>query len=103
MKRFFLVSLLIAILSAGVFFVATPYFDKTKKVYHLYSAYEQYNLNEKGYNEYVKISGKPKATIWAFGVFAVLMTANILYELYIMPKKKKNQSGVWIEQIWLLG
>lgn len=91
MKRFFLVTVLISILSVGVFLVATPYFDKTKKEYHSVETSGLQSSNpEQGYYEYVKISGKPKATIWAFGVFALLMTANILYELYIVPKKKKQ-------------
>jgi len=94
MKRFFLVTLLISILSIGIFLVATPYFDETTKEYQKRSAnvyYPEDNLDDGGYFEYVKISGKPKATILAFGVFALLMTANVLYELYIVPKKKKTK------------
>ncbi len=93
MKRFILVTVLISILAVGVFLVATPYFDTTKKEYQKRSAnvyYPEENFDDDGYFEYVKISGKPKATIWAFGVFALLMSANVLYELYIVPKKKKR-------------
>lgn len=86
MKRFFLVTTLIAILSMSSFFITKTLYDK--EVFHVK---EEMWGQRSHYYEFV--SGKPQAIVWAFGVFAALMTVNILYELYIVPKKKKQSEN----------
>ena len=67
--------------------VAKTILDKT--VTHCHE-YPRPILGEKYYYNTEFISGKPKATLIAFGLFAILMSGNVLYEMYIIPKKKKQ-------------
>lgn len=94
MKRFFLVTILILIISTASFFAAQLFLKPIDK--GGYQEFRNTDLSSDAYYETEWVSDfksdNQTALYMAFGVFALLMSANVLYELYIVPKKKKHNN-----------